>query len=121
MVTQTLYFFITSLIIASLARSHVVRPFDADLTRDKRDVSRMLRLVKDAQVPHALPALTTVSSTTPGIDPEFFRTLQSEWIQRFDWNERQEYINRFESFIQSISSGLSQFLVLIISKWRLKT
>ena len=65
-----------------------VRPFKIDLSAG---VPRMLKLVNDTQLPEK-PQYPNIGASE-GIDLDVLKGLREEWLDQFDWEEEQTYLN----------------------------
>lgn len=70
-------------------QSFDLRPFTINLSRG---VPRMLNLINDTQLPER-PQYPGIGSSE-GIDLEVLKTLRETWLNKFDWEKEQEYLNR---------------------------
>ncbi|KAL8987284.1 MAG: hypothetical protein Q9169_008714, partial [Polycauliona sp. 2 TL-2023] len=67
-----------------------VQPFKIDLSAS---VPRMLKLINDTQLPEK-PQYPNIGATE-GIDLDVLKGLREEWLNDFDWEEQQAYLNTF--------------------------
>jgi Epoxide hydrolase N terminus len=78
-------------LLVSVVEAYIVSPFQVALSNG---TSRMNDLVRNSRVPSLLPPLTLAASPTPGIDDQWLHALQKAWLEEFNWENRQAYINR---------------------------
>lgn len=65
-----------------------VRPFTIDLSRG---VPRMLKLINDTKLPEK-PQYPNIGASE-GIDLDVLKGLREEWLNEFDWEKEQTYLN----------------------------
>lgn len=70
-----------------------LRPFIINLSRG---VPRMVELIKDTQLPEK-PEYPGIGSSK-GIDLEVLKSLRENWLNKFDWEKEQAYLNRLVNY-----------------------
>lgn len=78
-------------LLVSVVDSYILRPFHVSLSHG---ASCMRNLVRNSRVPSPLPSIATSLSPTHGIDAQWLQSLRETWINEFDWEGRQDYMNR---------------------------
>ncbi|KAF8585044.1 epoxide hydrolase 1 [Ramaria rubella] len=86
---------LSTLLVSAVAKPHVVHPFQVDLSDG---VSRMQDLIRGTRIPSALPPVVGAVSSNLGIDVQWLRILQKTWIDEFDWQSHQDYMNGFNHY-----------------------
>lgn len=79
-------------LLAPAADSYIVRPFHVALSHG---VPRMNDLVRNYRVPPTLPPIVGSVSPTQGVDPQWLQVLRKTWLDEFDWESSQDYMNRY--------------------------
>ena len=64
-----------------------VKPFNIDLSGR---VTHMLDLIRDTQLPDAIPQSP---GPTAGMDIDTLRSLRTQWMNDFNWGEEQAALN----------------------------
>lgn len=70
-------------------QSFNLRPFTINLSRR---VPRMMELIKNTQLPEESQYPGVESHF--GIDLEVLKSLRENWLNKFDWEKEQAYLNR---------------------------
>ena len=87
---HTPLFFLVALLTP--ADSYIVYPFRVALSHG---VQRMNDLVRNYRVPTTLPSIVSSNSPSQGVDPQWLHALRKSWLDEFDWESRQDYMNRY--------------------------
>ncbi|KAF8531967.1 Alpha/Beta hydrolase protein [Gautieria morchelliformis] len=96
---HTLLVVLLVVLLAAVVEAHIVRPFHVALSHG---TSRMNDLVRNSRVPSALPSITTPASPTPGIDVQWLHALRKSWLEEFNWENRQDYMNSFNHYMTHV-------------------
>jgi hypothetical protein len=67
-----------------------VKPFKIDLSGE---IPRLKSLVKNTRLPSA--ALYPDAGQEKGVELDFLRELQTEWLTNYDWEAQQAKLNQF--------------------------
>ncbi|KAJ7310966.1 Alpha/Beta hydrolase protein, partial [Mycena albidolilacea] len=82
-----------------------LKPFKIDLTGE---IPRLRSLVNNARLPDK--ALDPDAGQEKGIELDFLRELQSDWLTNFDWKVQQAELNNFSHFTALIEGQTVHFL-----------
>ena len=74
-------------------QSFNLRPFTIDLSRG---VPRMVELIKNTRLPEE-PQYPGVEPFF-GIDLEVLKSLREDWLNKFDWEKEQAYLNKLVNY-----------------------
>jgi Epoxide hydrolase N terminus len=78
-----------------------LRSFKVNLSHG---VPRMMELIRDTHLPDE-PQYPGVGSSR-GIDLNVMKSLREEWLNEFDWEKEQAYLNRLVNHLQETQSNL---------------
>ncbi|KAJ7656666.1 Alpha/Beta hydrolase protein [Mycena rosella] len=80
-------------------------PFKIDLSSK---IPRLKELVRNTRLP--AKALYADASPDKGIEVDFLRELQTEWVETFDWDAQQAELNQFEQYTAIIEGQTVHFV-----------
>jgi hypothetical protein len=87
-------------------QSFNLRPFTIDLSRG---VPRMMRLIKNTQLPEK-PQYPGIESYL-GIDLEVLKSLRENWLNKFDWEKEQAYLNRLVKYSLKVQLTFESYIL----------
>ncbi|KAJ7661641.1 Alpha/Beta hydrolase protein [Mycena rosella] len=82
-----------------------LKPFKIDLSSK---IPRLTELVRNTRLPEK--ALYPEAGQGKGIQLDFLRELQTEWVESFDWDAQQTELNRFKQYTAVVEGQTVHFV-----------
>ncbi len=92
---------------ADFARPDLVRRFEIHIPQPRLD--SVMKKVRTATLPRQMPPRDGASNWETGMDMKWLKSLQSYWLNSFDWRKQERLLNSYPQFIADVDGFEIQF------------